>query len=300
MKKVAICISGQYRSFDKCLPSIFNNLILTNTEYELKFFTSFAKENGKIINIPLEFFNVSSMIKIEEDCVLPDLSYQKLKYKKEGFILNDERDPILIFRQLKQFQSVFNLVKEYEKDNNTTFDYVVRLRPDLELKTIFKWELNDDSIQVPLDNNFGGYNDRFAIGPRNLMEVYMNRLNYWMLKNDDETFTTHNETNLKKHLDIHNISVIQIPINLQYIRYNDYSKTKLKITKITNDIVHFINVTNEILPLSINICCGKNVIYNTKIDVPPNTGMFSSSLNKCENKKVIFQGNDLYLEYKMN
>jgi hypothetical protein len=300
MKKVAVCISGQYRSFDECLPSIFDNLILTNTEYELKFFTSFAKENGKTINVPLEFFNVSTMIKIEEDCILPDLSYQKSKYKKEGFNLNDERDPILIFRQLKQFKSVFNLVKEYEKDNNITFDYVVRLRPDLELKTIFKWELNDESIQVPLEDSFGGYNDRFAVGPRNLMEVYMNRLDYWMSENSDETFTTHNETNLKNHLDNHNISVTRIPIDLQYIRYNDYSKTRLKITKITNENVHFKNVTNEILPVSINICCGKTVIYNTKIDIPPHTGAFSSTLNKCTDKKVIFQGNDLYLEYKMN
>ena len=240
------------------------------------------------------------MIKIEEDCILPNLSYQKSKYKKEGFKLNENRDPILIFRQLKQFQSVFNLVKEYEKDNNIVFDYVVRLRPDLEIKTIINLESIDNSIQVPLEDSFGGYNDRFAMGPRNLMEVYMNRLDYWMSENDDETFTTHNETNLKKHLDIHNISVIKMPIDLQYIRYNDYSKIKLKITKITNDNVYFKNVTNETIPLSINICCGKQVIYNTNYDIPPNTVAFSSSLNKCENKKVIFQGNDLYLEYKMN
>ena len=300
MKKVAICISGQYRSFNLCLPSIFNNLILTNTEYELKFFTSFAKENDKLINIPSEFYNISSMIKIEEDCILPNLSYQKLKYKKEGFILNDERDPILIFRQLKQFQSVFNLVKEYEKDNNMMFDYVLRLRPDLEFKTIFRWELNDESIQVPSEDNFGGYNDRFAIGPRNLMDVYMNRLDYWMSENGDETFTTHNETNLKDHLTNNNIPITKIPIDLDYIRYNNYSNIKLKITKITNDCVYFINVTDEQLPLNIKICCSKNVIYSNKINISPQLEWYVGSPNKCDNKKVIFQGNDLYLEYKMN
>ena len=81
MKTVAVCISGQFRSFDKCLPSIFSNLILTNSKYELKFFTSFAKEENKPINIPTEFFKISSVIKIEEDSVLPDLTYQKSKYK---------------------------------------------------------------------------------------------------------------------------------------------------------------------------------------------------------------------------
>jgi hypothetical protein len=300
MKTVAVCISGQFRSFDKCLPSIFSNLILTNSKYELKFFTSFAKEENKPINIPTEFFKISSVIKIEEDSVLPDLSYQKLKYKYQEFQLDSENDVKLIYYQLKQFQSVFNMVKEYEKDNNMTFDYVMRLRPDLEFNSIFNWDLFEDSIITPSEDHFRGYNDRFAIGPRNLMEVYMNRLDYWMSENDDINFTTQNEVNLKHHLDNHNILVNKIPIGLQYIRYNDFSKTKLKITSITTDEAHFKNVTNEDLPIKLRICCGKEVIYSKKLNVPPHLGWFVGSPNKCDNKKVIFQGNDLYLEYKMN
>jgi hypothetical protein len=300
MKTVAVCISGQFRSFDKCLPSIFSNLILTNSKYELKFFTSFAKEEDKPINIPTEFFKISSVIKIEEDSVLPDLSYQKLKYKYQEFQLDSENDTKLIYYQLKQFQSVFNLVKEYEKDNNMTFDYVMRLRPDLEFKSIFNWNLFEGSIITPSEDHFRGYNDRFAVGPRNLMEVYMNRLGYWMSENDDINFTTQNEVNLKHHLDNHNILVNKIPIDLQYIRYNDFSETKLKITSITNDEAHFINVTDKELPIKLRICCGKEVVYSKKLEVPSRLGWYVSSPNKCTNKKVIFQGNDLYLEYKMN
>jgi hypothetical protein len=300
MKTVAVCISGQFRSFDKCLPSIFKNLILTNSNYELKFFTSFAKEENKPITIPTEFFKISSVIKIEEDSVLPDLSYQKLKYKYQEFQLDSENDTKLIYYQLKQFQSVFNLVKEYEKDNNMTFDYVMRLRPDLEFKSIFNWNLFEGSIITPSEDHFRGYNDRFAVGPRNLMEVYMNRLGYWMSENDDINFTTQNEVNLKHHLDNHNILVNKIPIDLQYIRYNDFSETKLKITSITNDEAHFINVTDKELPIKLRICCGKEVVYSKKLEVPSRLGWYVSSPNKCTNKKVIFQGNDLYLEYKMN
>jgi hypothetical protein len=300
MKKVAVCISGQFRSFDKCLPSIFTNLILTNSNYELKFFTSFAKEENKPINIPTDFFNISTVIKIEEDSVLPDLSYQKSKYKYQDFILDSENDTKLIYFQLKQFQSVLNMVKVYEKDNNMTFDYVMRLRPDLEFKSIFNWNLFENSIITPSEDHFRGYNDRFAVGPRNLMEVYMNRLDYWMSENDDINFTTQNEVNLKHYLDNHNILVNKIPINLQYIRYNDFSKTKLKITSITNDNAHFINVTDDELPIKVRICCGKGVVYSKKLDLPPHLYWWVGSPNKCDNKKVIFQGNDLYLEYKMN
>jgi hypothetical protein len=224
MKTVAVCISGQFRSFDKCLPSIFKNLILTNSNYELKFFTSFAKEEDKPINIPADFFKISSVIKIEEDSVLPDLSYQKSKYKYQDYQLDSENDPKLIYYQLKQFQSVFNMVKEYEKDNNMTFDYVMRLRPDLEFKSIFNWKSLGEFIITPSEDHFRGYNDRFAI----------------------------------------------------------------------------INITKEELPLKVRICCGKEVIYSKALNVPPNLGCFVGSQNKCTNKKVIFQGNDLYLEYKMN
>jgi hypothetical protein len=300
MKTVAVCISGQFRSFDKCLPSIFKNLILTNSNYELKFFTSFAKEENKPITIPTEFFKISSVIKIEEDSVLPDLSYQKSKYKYQDYQLDGENDTKLIYYQLKQFQSVFNMVKGYEKDNNMTFDYVMRLRPDLEFNSIFNWDLFEDSIITPSEDHFRGYNDRFAVGPRNLMEIYMNRLNYWMSENDDINFTTQNEVNLKHHLDNHNILVNKIPIDLQYIRYNDFSKTKLKITSITKNEAHFINVTDKELPIKLRICCGKEVVYSKKLDVPSRLGWYVSSPNKCDNKKVIFQGNDLYLEYKMN
>ena len=300
MKKVAVCISGQFRSFDKCLPSIFTNLILTNSNYELKFFTSFAKEENKLISIPSDFFNISTVIKIEEDSVLPDLTYQKLKYKYKDFKLDSETDPKLIYHQLKQFQSVFNLVKEYEKNNNMMFDYVVRLRPDLEIKSVFNWKLSDNEILTPLHDTFGGYNDRFAVGPRNLMEVYLNRIVYWMSENDEEFYTTQNEVNLKNYLDDQNILVRKIPIDLEYIRYNDFSKTRIKITDITEDEVHFNNVTDNPIPLTLKICCGKEIIYLNKIEVPHNVGWFVSSLDKCQNKRVIFQGNDLYLEYKMN
>ena len=300
MKTVAVCISGQFRSFDKCLPSIFSNLILTNSNYQLKFFTSFAKEQNKPINIPTEFFKISSVIKIEEDSVLPDLTYQKSKYKYQEFQLDSENDTKLIYYQLKQFQSVFNIVEEYEKNNNMTFDYVMRLRPDLEIKSIFNWKSLGEFIITPSEDHFRGYNDRFAIGPRNLMEIYMNRLDYWFSENDDINFTTQNEVNLKHYLDNHNILVNKIPIDLQYIRYNDFSKTKLKIREITNNEAHFTNVTDEELPIKLKICCGKEVVFSKNLDVPPHIGWYVGSPNKCENKKVIFQGNDLYLEYKMN
>jgi hypothetical protein len=90
---------------------------------------------------------MSSTIKIEEDPILPDLSFQKKKYVHESFILNSETDPKIIYYQLNQIHSVYNLVKEYEVNNNMVFDYIMRLRPDLEIKSPFNW---DTMIGLPL------------------------------------------------------------------------------------------------------------------------------------------------------
>jgi RNAse (barnase) inhibitor barstar len=300
MKKVAVCISGQFRTFDRCIPSIFDNLILTNTKFELKFFTSFAKEEKTPITIPVEFFEMSSTIKIEEDPILPDLSFQKKKYVHESFILNSETDPKIIYYQLNQIHSVYNLVKEYEVNNNMVFDYIMRLRPDLEIKSPFNWDLLENEILLPLEHSFEGYNDRFAVGPRHLMDIYMTRLNYWLSKSDEHNFTTHNETNLKNHLDNYNVSVKKIPINLQYVRFNNYNETKLKISNISEKKVDFINVTDDILPIKVKICCGEKIVYSENLELSKNTNWYAGSGVECVDKKVIFQGKDLYLQYQMN
>jgi hypothetical protein len=299
MKKVAVCISGQFRTFDKCLQSFFSNLILCNTQYELFFFASFAKQKDKIIDIPKEFQNIASIIKIEEDSLTPNLDYEKNKYVYRDYIL-DENDTKLIFHQLKQFKSVFQLVEEYENNNQMRFDYVMRLRTDLEIKNVFNWSLKEDRILIPNSDDYGGYNDRFAIGPRSLMETYMKRLDYWYSRSGEKDFTTHNEGNLKMYLDSNKIKVEVIPLELQYVRFNDFSQTKIKINNINENEVRFSNVSENTLLVKTKICCGTEVLYSTKIEIPSNVVWFVASEKKCKNKKVIFEGKDLYLEYKMN
>jgi hypothetical protein len=102
MKKVAVCISGQYRSFDQCLPYILENFINTNKDYEILVFICLGKEQGKHITIPKEIYDLSVTIKIESDPPLPNLDYQIEKYWQHGLILNAQRDSRLVYFQLKQ------------------------------------------------------------------------------------------------------------------------------------------------------------------------------------------------------
>jgi hypothetical protein len=64
--------------------------------------------------------------------------------------------------------------------------------------------------------------------------------------------------------------------------------------------VDFINVTDSILPIKLKICCGKKIVYSNDLELPKKINWYAESKVECVDKKVIFQGKDLYLQYQMN
>lgn len=305
MKKIAVCISGQYRSFDQCLPYILENFINTNKDYEILVFICFGKELGKHITIPKEIYDLSATIKIESDSPLPNLDYQIEKYRKEGLNLNAPKDSRAFYYQLKQLKSVYNLVLEYEKENGIEFDYIARVRPDIWFKTSFDWNLSDNHITILKYDDFKGYNDRFAIGPKKLMSTYMNRVDDWMSENNDEDYTTHAESNLKFLLDKNNIQVNRTDIKYDYIRYNDESNHRIEIVGISPKKIQYKNISNDNLNVTVKIynnngSISKQILYSTNITLSPNVVYYTINDDDISNKFVSFEGKDLYLEYKMN
>ena len=62
-----------------------------------------------------------------------------------------------------------------------TYDYVVFLRPDVEIQTPFPYEdifaaFDKDTIVIPDNNWYEGYNDRFAVVAFENMESYSHRI----------------------------------------------------------------------------------------------------------------------------
>lgn len=308
MKKVAVCISGQYRSFDDCYKSIIETFVISNPNMSVKLFICFSKENDKFISIPEEIYPYCGKIKIEEDGKLPDLSSQINKFKSSNFKLNQVAGSISSYYQLLQIKSSFDLMLEYEKEHEIQFDYVVRIRPDLIYETEFDWELSDDSITILRGNDWNGYNDKFAIGPRNLMSKYMTRFDFWM-SNSDVNTSTHNETNLKLWMDVNKINVNRTNLRYNYIRYNDKSSIKIEVLEITEDKISCKNISNNELEVLIKIYdrndslfgeIANYVYYSTQIKIPPGVSIYASCPAKAPNKKMVsVEGKDLYIEYKM-
>jgi hypothetical protein len=121
---------------------------------------------------------------------------------------------------LRQFHGLMR-VNELRKSSGIAYDWAVRIRTDLEIirsPEPFE-ELSERIIYVPKFANWCGYNDRFAIGPPELMDIYMER--YPEL----ETFVAdtgvfHAESFLAYHLRRHQVPVGRTNILFNLLRVN--------------------------------------------------------------------------------
>jgi hypothetical protein len=204
--RIALCFSGQPRTFEECFPYIEDNLIKANPQYEFDMIGYFNSD--KPIDF-LEKYPFRSLV-IEPDKPLPNLSYQDNKYT-----INYPPRSKAVYFQLYAIQKVNNLRKLYEQENGFEYDYIVRIRPDFKYLTEVNLDfIKNDIIYLPIENDHFGYNDRFAIGSKEVMEVYMNRFDFWMQQHPEIiNYTTHIETNLKIWLDINTISIDRIPFS---------------------------------------------------------------------------------------
>lgn len=189
MKKIAICITGIDRTFDFCINSLKEKLIKCNN-YQFHIIGLITNKDNKINK---SYFN---LLTLNTDSKLPDLSYQNKKYVAK------RNQHIQCYYQLKDLYEVNKLRIQYEIDNDMTFDYLIRYRTDFNLLSkVDLSNLENDVVYIPNCHDHTGYNDRFAVGDRNVMNIYFNRYEFWMSKNNHiHNYNTHAENNLKIYM----------------------------------------------------------------------------------------------------
>lgn len=229
-------MSGQPRSLERNFKSIQENLIIPNQD-------KFQIDLLGILQPPLNFkynkpelLTFTKAILYDKDPELPSLTYQSKNYRH---LLPDWKSfhhfttdlSKIVYYQLFHIQRINNLRKEYEIDNNIQYDYIARIRPDFEYLTKIDLSiLKPNTIFIPYKNDWEGYNDRFAIGDRNVMEIYMNRFDFWMKEHPNiSPYTTHVENNLKIYLDSNKISTERIPFSYSTLRENGFQEAKVII-----------------------------------------------------------------------
>ena len=185
---VAILFSGQLRGFKHVVNNLKLNLISKFSTVDTFFYLS---ENNYY-----DIDNFFQPTKIE--------FFKDLDYNTDGLV--DIVNPKGFMGQWYSLYQCKNLMLSFNKK----YDLIIRSRPDnnyineLDLKNI-----NVNTINVCNWSNFGGINDRFAIGPTNLM------LDYCDFYLDCKLFAGNSETKLKEYLDRKSI-----PLNLiDYYHY---------------------------------------------------------------------------------
>ena len=146
--RVAICLSGFMRTFDKCYQSLLDNIINCNPNFEFDFFIHTYS------NYPKEVEDIIDKIKPKK-IVIEDYDECKHLFTDDFFYKNPYHDSLtsnyfkLKEKTLSMFYKIYhsnNIKILFEKENNFIYDYCIRIRPDL--------FFNQNILLDNIDNNF--------------------------------------------------------------------------------------------------------------------------------------------------
>ncbi|MCS4097994.1 hypothetical protein [Salinibacter ruber] len=166
--KTAICFSG----LPKNLKYSYENLI-NNFKHQFEYFDIFAYSPvcDASDDIAQYFGDYAKQIEVQNESDLPEPPNVNgsLKTGLQKYLA-----------QINGYYIVNQIRKKYENKNGVTYDILVRCRYDIKFarKLNIPTEEYKNRIVVPEFDNYGGYNDRFAVGPRDLMEEYFELIEF--------------------------------------------------------------------------------------------------------------------------
>jgi hypothetical protein len=257
MVKLALCFSGDTRTYNKCFDSIKNNLL---DKFECDVFISTYDTNYETKNNILNLYKPKSYIFHNRDIIsntvsthirnlkpikeniigIHNLSFENIKNinKIEDCFFNyDKYEKNFVYNKLSvdalcQFFGIYDvsiLCSKYMTHHNITYDYILRIRlDDIIYNTFTLYELNENEMLI---NTFHYYSDS--------------------IKFNDHFFMAKPETFFKissLYNNIHNI--IEIANNKKcWIPSSGYQETLLLIHILLNNIT--------LKECSSNFCCIK-------------------------------------------
>jgi hypothetical protein len=217
MKNVAVCVSGSLRSLEHCKESIVNNVINVNKDkYNLVFFFYIPYDiNYTKIELMKEY---NPVISINNDIKLKEVNiiWGGRQKGQEG-LAGDTVSTVGIQGYLQQLYGIeksFRMIFDYEYNYNINFDLIMRLRSDVKYETpivIDKYDISNKLI-IPAFHCFYGINDRFALGNKKNMSIYMTMYSniYKICKYYEDTYKKimnlrQAEVYCQMNLDMHNV-----------------------------------------------------------------------------------------------
>lgn len=184
--KVALCISGQMRTFDQCFDNLKKYIL---NQYECDIFIHtwdnrgiskhgnnfYINENDEITSEML--FNIYKPKKI----IIENFREFKVldKYVEISNMVNPKFTTFPMFYSQKCCNDLKN---NYSQENNINYDFIIRMRPDLQLESFIpKYVLNETNVfwhqNHPTFVDWRTF-DHFHISNKENMDIYCNAYDY--------------------------------------------------------------------------------------------------------------------------
>ena len=191
--KIAVLISGQMRTFERCLDNLNANLLGPGVDT----FVHTTPDPGTSQILERHQF---SAVRVEDD---PDFrDYRMYRGREEHYQFDNWAYRIVT--QLYKNRRVWEFVE------GKNYDWIVRLRADTILTEPIDFfdRLKPATLYIPAGDSHYGLNDRFGIGDYDVMRAYMGRYD------DLEAYlgmggVLHSEENLKYTMIRHDFRVVQ-------------------------------------------------------------------------------------------
>jgi len=201
--KVALCITGQARTFENAWQNISDSIIRPLSVYcEVDMFGVFPEVNDFISSS-----NWKALL-IKKD------TYFDFSIKMSNNTRNVPENTNGLLNMWNSWKLSNEMTKEFDQ-----YDWVFRVRPD----SFFSLEIDDlrmlepDGVYLPKHDSWGGYNDRFAFGSASAMDCYSTLIDHCE-SYFDQGLQFHVESYLKHHLDKHGIPVKNCNMHLCILR----------------------------------------------------------------------------------
>lgn len=190
--KIAICIWGLPRSIRSVYPTqkefVFDLLDKHNVSYDIyvhTWMTSVNKVWDWSVDIPLDYGSISlygakKVVIEDQEEFLSAIRFEDYYYEHEK---ETEWSPQLLKNHLCGLESLKRCVNSCIA-SNINYDYVMFLRPDaliqspLPVNELFLNTYPHNSIILPSNNHYEGYNDRFAVMRFEYILMYSHRINH--------------------------------------------------------------------------------------------------------------------------
>jgi hypothetical protein len=217
--KIAICLSGFLRTWEYSKPSFLKNLIQDHDcdlfihTYKQNYFEYSSQREDIIyseeeIMSMFEGFNVRSIViedrdliktTIEEDSrKYENINNYKIQIKESSSNKNNYVNlGIRIYDQLRKLHLCNELRKDYQKNNDVKYDFIVKTRFDMLYIDKINWDsFTNDKIIYNGNGGCGGSpDDLVGIGKEDAMNAYMDRF----VNLDKMCFTTVKKTEISPY-----------------------------------------------------------------------------------------------------